>query len=73
MKTLFELGQVVATSGALQAATDASIDLLALLRRHASGDWGVCCEEDKKANEHAVSNGLRILSMYPIEGSGERL
>jgi hypothetical protein len=34
------------------------------LRRHASGDWGIVCDEDKQANEQALKTGARILSAY---------
>lgn len=37
---LFPLGRVVATSGALSAMAEASVEPLALLRRHAAGDLG---------------------------------
>ena len=37
---LFPLGRVVATPWALSALDEASVAPLALLRRHAAGDWG---------------------------------
>ena len=33
-------------------------------RRHIVGDWGECCEEDKQANEDALAQGERLLSVY---------
>ncbi len=62
----FQPGTVVATVGALQVADNHAI--LELLRRHLSGDWGDLSEEDKKANEHAVQHGERILSSYRVKG-----
>jgi hypothetical protein len=59
---MFELGQTVATRGAV----DTGINLLALLVRHAAGDWGDLCDEDKRANFHAMEIGQRILSRYDI-------
>ena len=47
------------------------------LARHLTGDWGCVCAEDRQANDDALSEGLRILSAYPIdpakpsEGFGE--
>jgi hypothetical protein len=60
----FELGQIVATPGALEATTDAQ--RLLYLARHSIGDWGHVCSEDRNANDRAVHNGGRILSAYPI-------
>jgi hypothetical protein len=39
-------------------------DVLAALSRHVIGDWGDVCEEDKKANNHALKDGSRLLSKY---------
>ena len=66
----FQPGTVVATIGATMIADNLAI--LELLRRHLAGDWGELSEEDKKANEHAVKHGDRILSSYRTE-SGEKL
>lgn len=61
----FELGQIVATPGALETTTDAQ--RLLYLARHSIGDWGCVCSEDRNANDSAVHNGGRILSAYPID------
>jgi len=34
------------------------------LKRHASGDWGDLCEEDKQENELSLKQGLRLFSAY---------
>lgn len=71
----FELGQLVATPGALEACSN--VLMQKCLARHRTGDWGCICDEDKQANEEALIEGLRILSAYPIdpakpcEGFGE--
>ena len=62
----FELGQVVATPGALEALEEAGQDAFEFLARHASGDWGDLCEADKQENEFSVANGFRILSSYTL-------
>ena len=62
---LFELGTVVATPGALAATTHEQ--RLECLGRHISGDWGVVCAEDRKANFEALFEDLRILSAYPVD------
>jgi len=73
----FSLGRIVATPGALEALDDTGTDALALLSRHASGDWGEVCPEDAAENERSVRHGLRILSVYrldraPSDAAGER-
>lgn len=62
----FAPGTIVATMGALEIASRAEIAVL--LRRHLSGDWGDLGEEDKRANEHALKHGERILSSYQVKG-----
>ena len=41
-----------------------AINIIMLLSRHGSGDWGDLCDEDKKANDSAISYGQRLLSSY---------
>jgi hypothetical protein len=60
----FSLGQLVATPGALELAQEQGIDVLALLGRHVSGDWGDVSAEDKVLNEVSVDGGLRLFSSY---------
>lgn len=67
---LFNLGQVVATPGALQFCEQHSINPLLLLGRHSGGDWGDLTAQDVKANVEAVQHDLRILSSYKI-GNGK--
>ena len=62
----FELGQTVATIGALDALAAAGTDGLALLGRHVAGDWGEVCAEDAAENELSVREGFRILSAYTL-------
>ncbi len=64
----FDLGQVVATPGALAALEAAHCDLLDLLRRHAEGDWGDVEPDDRRANDEAVQHGDRLLSAYTLSG-----
>ncbi len=56
------LGQVVITANARNILTDLDINMA--LKRHQSGDWGELCDEDKRANEDALKNSDRILSVY---------
>jgi hypothetical protein len=59
----FPLGQTVVTPGALEAAGSRET-VLALLYRHATGDWGDLDPEDRAMNDAAIHNGDRILSAY---------
>jgi hypothetical protein len=61
---LFELGQIVATPGALRAIQKAEQLPAEFLDRHVAGDWGELDDEDKQENEFSVRNGFRILSAY---------
>ena len=58
------LGKVVATPGALKLLLEAGEDPLRFLARHASGDWGELCEFDRRQNQIALREGLRIFSSY---------
>jgi hypothetical protein len=60
----FELGQIVATPGALTALYDAGQIPAEFLLRHKHADWGALDAEDIKANETALRSGLRLLSSY---------
>lgn len=66
---LFEIGQVVATPGALEAMQRAGQAPSELLSKHVVGDWGVLDPEDKALNELAVKDGSRILSAYVLKTS----
>ena len=62
----FELGQVVATPGALTALEEARQSAGELLSRHATGDWGDLSEEDRKENKFSLAHGFRLLSSYRL-------
>jgi hypothetical protein len=66
METLFPLGQLLATPGAIQAAHEAGDNLLLYIFRHAAGDWGDLSAGDLKANGDALKEGLRLLSAYHL-------
>ena len=63
-ETQFTLGQIVATPGAIEALRRNNSSGIEYLRRHASGDWGIVCDEDKQANDEALKSGARLLSAY---------
>ena len=66
---LFPLGHIVGTPGALELLKPEEI--VSMLRRHMTGDWGDLCEEDRATNDNALLDGGRLFSAYEREG-GER-
>ena len=62
MDRKFHCGRVVMTRNA--QSTLPIPDVQAALVRHASGDWGDVCEEDRQANDEALKTGARLLSVY---------
>ena len=65
-KIVFDLGPIVSTPGALEALEKNGSDGLKYLARHAKGDWGDLCDDDKAANDDALKTGARILSAYHL-------
>lgn len=63
-KALFELGQVVATPGALEALNEAGQKPDEFLYRHVTGDWDNLDPHDQKENERAIKVGNRVFSAY---------
>ena len=72
-RALFFLGRIVATPGALRILEEASADVMVLLGRHVSGDWGDVPREDAAENRRSVRHGWRILSSYPVGNAGARV
>ena len=68
----FELGQIVATPGALAALKKARQQPDEFLTRHINRDWGDLDEEDRKENEYSLEHGFRLLSAYRTN-AGDRL
>ena len=60
----FNLGQLVATPGALAEFTPE--EQQRCLARHLQGDWGDLGAEDKRANDQALKDGSRLLSSYVL-------
>lgn len=63
----FELGRIVATSGAMEACP--AVHLQRCLARHVTGDWGHVGVQDALQNEAALSEGWRVFSAYVIDPS----
>ncbi|HBE69139.1 MAG TPA: type I restriction endonuclease subunit M [Planctomycetaceae bacterium] len=59
---LFPMGRIVMTKGIhLAIAAD---EMLTALLRHANGDWGDVCDEDRRSNEEALERHFRLFSVY---------
>lgn len=56
---------MVMTPGAQEAVPPS--EMFRALRRHARGDWGDLGEEDRQANERALTDGSRLFSAYHTE------
>ena len=62
MAVKFEVGQLGITPGAQELIPMKEVELA--LNRHAAGDWGNVCDEDRAQNEWALNNEARLMSVY---------
>ncbi|WP_081214962.1 hypothetical protein [Pandoraea pnomenusa] len=69
----FPLGDILATAGAVEVLNRTNTNVVELLRRHVSGDWGVVCAADALLNQQAILGRGRILSAYVIGPLQERV
>lgn len=60
----FELGRIVATPAALQVIEASGETPAYYLHLHGAGIWGNLDNHDRKANDAALVDGSRILSVY---------
>lgn len=76
--TFFNLGQIMSTCGVnakMKVDEKFARDVETCVVRHATGDWGDLCDEDKELNNYylkAENNGSvtgRIFSAYNLEDS----
>jgi hypothetical protein len=65
---LFNPGRLLMTPGVRDLLESTETDPMPIIEKHLTGDWGTVCEDDAKANDHAVEHGARILSAYEIDG-----
>src|SRR6266478_2331096 len=68
----FELGQIVATPGALAALQKAGQQPGEFLTRHVNREWGDLSDEDRKENDYSLEHGFRLLSAYRTH-AGDKL
>ena len=63
----FALGNIVATHAVAAAKKDNdqfAYEVLKSLGRHADGDWGDLCNDDKALNDEALAGAARLFSAY---------
>jgi hypothetical protein len=63
----FNLGQVVATPGALAAMERNGQSGAEFLSRHQNRDWGEVNTEDARANDESIASDGRLLSAYLLK------
>ena len=63
-KPKFNLGQILATPGALEALQESGQTPQFFLSKHVHGDWGEVCVSDAQLNDQALVDGSRLLSAY---------
>src|SRR5258706_16029897 len=68
----FELGQIVATPGALAALKKSGQQPGEFLTRHVNREWGDLSDEDRKENDYSLEHGFRLLSAYRTH-AGDKL
>lgn len=65
----FNLGEVFFTQCIASLERDEEITMEQIegcITRHANGDWGDVCDEDKQLNDLSTHDGTRILSAYQL-------
>jgi hypothetical protein len=62
----FATGTIVSTPGAIEAMQRTDTDPASLLSRHQQGDWGELDPPDAAANDLAVNDEGRLLSVYVL-------
>lgn len=66
-KPKFELGQVVATPGFLDAVKKAGQTVREFVDRHLLLEQGELCDDDHRANQMSLADGSRILSAFRLK------
>lgn len=65
IKCKFHPGKIVATPAAMKKLDPDYA--MAALTQHLQGKWGTVDRHDWQANEDALANGGRVLSVYPLQ------
>jgi hypothetical protein len=73
VRLAFGLGELTATAEALAAAHAAGVQILSVVLRHLSCDWGDVDPAVAAANDHAVAAGRGLRSTYRLPGVDDAL
>lgn len=71
ISTKFNLGRAYLTRGVNDVVAEKlefAKFVMDSLKRHASSDWGNVGKEDRLANERALVDGSRLVSVYETDG-----
>jgi len=60
----FQLGQLVATPGAIEAMEESGQTPDFFVEQHVAGRWGEVSADDWQLNDEALKDGSRVLSAY---------
>jgi hypothetical protein len=63
-QSAFDLGQIVATPGALAVLRKAGQQPGEFLTRHVHREWGDLSDVDRKENDYSLEHGFRLLGGY---------
>jgi hypothetical protein len=66
----FPLGFVAVTRGAMEKLRPSEIE--SALNRHARGDWGELCEQDRQTNERSLKTNGGVMSVHLAGENRER-
>ncbi len=58
----FRLGRIAMSHNAMNSLNEH--DIFTAIQRHQSGDWGDVDQDDRAANDRALVEGTRLLSIY---------
>lgn len=68
-ESLFPMGRIVITPGAINALKKSGKNGGEFLARHERGDWGIVWPDDQKRNNQALIEGERLVSSYALKNA----
>ena len=72
-RVLFSPGNCVITPGAQSLLEEEQLTSASILDRHVVGDWGEISPEDCEENELSLREGQRLMSVYSLPKTGEKI
>ncbi|RMX08215.1 hypothetical protein D8I35_03635 [Corticibacter populi] len=65
----FPLGRVLMTQGVQALSSQGRLNPFVFIARHAMGEWGNVCDEDRATNDRALRVGARLMSVYEVDAT----